>query len=154
MQPNRASRRSIIAIDISEVAQGSDNPRTSSRQSSAWTSQQRQGSLDQRAARQGTPAAGQGSLDSGSLNPHASQQASINPPVVETGSLDPGSLNQRAARPEARSAEQGSLGVTQPTRVSARITRPWVTRPARCQSTDQRIEHVNSSAGTGSSGRR
>ena len=37
----------IIEIDINEVVQGSDNPRTSSRQSSARTSQQRQGSLDQ-----------------------------------------------------------------------------------------------------------
>ena len=41
MQPNRASRRPIIKIDINEVAHGSDNPRTSSRQSSARTSQQR-----------------------------------------------------------------------------------------------------------------
>ena len=131
MQPNRASRRPIIEIDFNEVAQGSDNPRTSSLQSSARTSQQRQGSLDQRAARQGTPATGQGSLDSGSLDqraarqrtratehgslnsgsldPHASEQGSLNPPVAGTGSLDPGSLDQRAARPEARSAEQGSL---------------------------------------------
>ena len=42
---------------------------------------------------------------------------------------------------------------------TARITRSTsccdrITRPARCQSTDQRIECVNSSAGTGSSGRR
>ena len=98
MQPNRASRRAIIEIDINEVAQGSDTPRTSSRQSNARTSQQRQGSLDQRAARHGATAAEQGSLDSGSLNPHASQQGSLNPPVAGTGSLDPGSLDQRIER--------------------------------------------------------
>ena len=109
MQPNRASRRPIIEIDINEVVQGSDNPRTSSRQSNARTSQQRPGSLDQRTARQGTPATGQGSLDSGSLNPHASPQGSLNPPVAGIGSLDPGSLGQCAARSEARSAEQGLL---------------------------------------------
>ena len=33
MQPNRASRRPIIEIDINEVVQGSYNPRTSTRQS-------------------------------------------------------------------------------------------------------------------------
>ena len=33
-------------------------------------------------------------LDSGSLNPHASQQGSLDPPVAGTGSLDPGSLDQ------------------------------------------------------------
>ena len=71
---------------------------------SARASQQRQGSLDQRAAGQGTPAAGQGSLD-----PHASQQGSLNPPAVETGSLGLGSLDQRAARQETRAAEHGSL---------------------------------------------
>jgi len=57
------------------------------------------GSLGQRAARHGTPATGQGSLDSESLNP----------PVAETGSLDSGSLDQRAASQETRSAELGSL---------------------------------------------
>jgi hypothetical protein len=102
MQPNRASRRAIIEIDINEVGQGSE-PRTSSRQSIARTSQHRQGSLDQCAARHGTSATEQGSLDSGSLNPHASQQESLNPSSAGTGSLDPGSLDQRAARPEARS---------------------------------------------------
>jgi len=109
MQPNRASRRAIIEIDINEVAQGSDTPRTSSRQSSARTSQQRQGSLDQRAGRHGTSSGEQGSLDSGSLNPHASQQGSLNPPVAGTGSLDPGSLDQRAARHRTRATEHGSL---------------------------------------------
>jgi len=57
------------------------------------------GSLDQRAARQG-------SLDSGLLNPNASQEGSLNPPVAGKGSLD---SNQCAARQETRSAEQGSL---------------------------------------------
>jgi len=130
MQPNRASRRPIIEIDINEVVQGSDNPRTSSRQSSTRTGQQRQGSLDQRTARQGTPATGQGSLDSGLLNPHASPQGSLNPPVAGTGSLD-----QRAARQRTRATEQGSLDsgllphasqrrVTQPTSCWDRITEP------------------------------
>jgi len=104
MQPSRASRRAIIEIDINEVARGSDTPRTSSRQSNARTSQQR-------AARHGTPAAEQGSFDSGSLNPHASQQGSINPPVAGTGSLDPGSLDQRAARQRTRATEHGSLNL-------------------------------------------
>ena len=140
MQPNSASRHPIIEIDINEVVQGSDNPRASSRQSSAMTSQQRQGSLDQRAARQGTPATGQGSLDSGSLNPHASPQGSLNPPVAGTGWVT------RPARCQAKYKSHGArvtqLGVTRPARVSARvtqptscwdrITRPWVTRPARC----------------------
>jgi hypothetical protein len=39
----------------------------------------------------------QGSLDFGSLNPHASQQGSLDPPVAETGSLDPWSLDQRVS---------------------------------------------------------
>jgi len=109
MQPNRASRRAIIEIDINEVAQGSDTPRTSSRQSSARTSQQRQGSLDQRAGRHGTSSGEQGSLDSGSLNPHASQQGSLNPRVAGTGSLDPGSLDQRAARPRTSGSSMSIL---------------------------------------------
>ena len=46
MQPNRASRRPIIEIDINKVVQGSDNPRTSTRQSSARTGQLQHGSLD------------------------------------------------------------------------------------------------------------
>jgi len=66
-------------------------------------------SLGQRAARHGTPATGQGSLDSVSLNLHASQQGSLNPPVAGTGSIDSGSLDQRAASQETRSAELGSL---------------------------------------------
>ena len=78
-------------------------------QSSARTSQQRQGSLDQCAARQGTPATGQGSLDSGSLDPHASQQGSLNPPVAGTGSLDPGSLDQRASSQRTRATKHGSF---------------------------------------------
>ncbi len=162
MQPSRASRHAIIEIDINEVAQGSDTPRTSSRQSSARTSQQRQGSLDQRAARQRTRATEHGSLNSGSLDPHVSTQ-----PIVCWDRFTRPWVT-RPARCQARSeicrASVTRLGVTQPTRISARITRstsccdritrPWVTRPARCQSKDQRIERVNSSAGTGSSGRR
>ena len=109
MQPKRASRRPIIEIDINEVAQGSDNPRTSSRQSSARTSQQRQGSLDQRAARQGTSATGQGSHDPGSLNSHVSQQGSLNPPVAGTGSLDPGSLDQGVASPRTNGSSVSLL---------------------------------------------
>jgi len=48
---------------------------------------------------------GQG-LDSGLLNPNASQEGSLNPPVAGKGSLD---SNQCAARQETRFAEQGSL---------------------------------------------
>jgi len=40
------------------------------------------GSLDQRAARQEIRSAEQGSLDSGLLDPHASPQGSLNPPVA------------------------------------------------------------------------
>ena len=187
MQPNGASRRPIIEIDISEVTQGSDNPdlltaikcqdqsattkvtRPTAGQGSldsrslnphtspqgslnppiAGTGSLGPGSLDQRAARQRTRATEHGSLDSGSLDLHASQQGSLNPPVAGAGSLDPGSLDQRAARPEARSVEQGftRLRVTQPTCVSARITRST----SCCNRITRR---VNSSAGIGSSGRR
>jgi len=66
---------------------------------SAETGSLEPGSLDQRAARPEARSVEQESLDSGSLNPHASQQGSLDPPVAATGSLDPGSLNQRVASP-------------------------------------------------------
>jgi len=131
MQPSRTSRRQIIVLDDSEVFQGSDNPRTSSRQSSARTGQLQQGSDNPRSARQG-------SENPGAETPHVSRQGSHNPPVARTGQTTralPGKGQ------ELQDKGQTTLGQT-PRERSARVRQPIscqdrVRQPASCQRRDK-----------------
>jgi hypothetical protein len=74
---NRTSMRQIIDLDGSEVVQGSDNQRTSSRQSRARTGQLQQGSDNPQDAGKGSD--NPGSDNPGSDNPQAARQGSDNP---------------------------------------------------------------------------
>jgi len=143
MQPSRTSRRQIIVLDGSEVVQGSDNSRTSSRQSSARTGQLQQGSDN-------APATRTGSDNPGSDNPRVARQG--------TRATGQGSDNQDRVRQPAccqirDKSHRARLGQTPRTR-QPNSCRDRVRQPASCQSSkDQRIEHGRTSACTGRSRR-
>ena len=170
MQPNRTSRRKIIVLNGSEVEQGSDNPQDARtgldnpRAGKSYKARVRQPWADTlRASRQGSdnpqgaktvwvrqPASYRtwdNSRSARTGTPHASKQGSDNPRVAGTGSENSGSDNPRAARQETRSAVQGSDNGRHPARVQARVR-----QPTSWQATDQQIERVRTSTGTGRSG--
>ena len=133
MQPNKASGRPIIVIDVNELGQGSDNPRTSSRQSSARTGQLQQGSLDSRPARQR-------SLDS---TPTRVQARATRPWVRQPARryARDKSCRARVTRLWGRHPASVQARVTQPTSSQDRVTRLWVRQPASCQ-TRQSKSHL------------
>ena len=113
---------------VNQLGQGSLNPPV------AGTGSLDPGSLDQRTAWPEARSVEQGSLESGSLNPHASQQGSLDPPVAGTGSLDPGSLDQRVASPRTTIRVSTSAGTG-----SSRLSGPAV----HWESWQQKVTKIN-----------
>ena len=103
MQPNRASRRPIIEIDINEVVQDRS---VAARVTRLWVTQP--ASVQARVTQ---PSSCRNTLDPARVSARVSQPARVSARVTQP------------ARVSAR--------VTQPTSCCDRITRPWVTRPAR-----------------------
>ena len=122
-----------------------DKPRASKRRSLnppvAGTGSLDSGSDNMRAARHGTRATEQGSLDLGADTRHASQQGSLNPTVAGTGSFDSGSDNTRAVGQEARSTEQGSLDSGELTPLASR---QWSHNPPVAGTDNQRVANGSS----------
>ena len=121
---------------VNQLGQGSLNPPV------AGTGSLDPGSLDQRTAWPEARSVEQGSLESGSLNPHASQQGSLDPPVAGTGSLDPGSLDQRVASPRTTIRVSTSAGTGRKRRliqpVAVEALRKLVTKSNKNQQNQQK----------------